>query len=269
MDKKNKIFPIMMIILLSIVGLVLLVVVIGEKLLSKDLIESYIGETSNIFSVEQKRDIEKYFMDNNVPSSFVKYLDENIEIKKLLEEVIFDIYDSCREGIELTVTEYVVVQKIKNVVGTYEEKENIQIWQFIEKDVKKIVSDIYNTYNADYVATLETVFAVFSRRTIAIVVVIFILLALSLIISRKIWGLLYVDIAIFITSIVGFYIINYNDFSNQYITINMMNNLIKQANMVIYQVLYIVFVLFVLSIMCFVVKPIVHKINIRIKAMRM
>jgi hypothetical protein len=268
-EKKGKVFPVFMITLLSIVGFILFVIMTGEKILSKDGIEFYFKETNGMFTESQKNQIENYFEDMGIPSSVVDYIDTNEEIKLMIQDLVFDFYDSFRDGKELKLNEQELIEKIRIEVSKFEEKENIQIWNFIEEDTKKIVNDINKSYNNEYASVMKIVFGIFNKRIVTIVMVLFGLLALPLLISRKMWGILYIFIAVVITSGFAYYVVNYIEFSSEYIPIGLINNLKEIANYNIYKFIYVAFILFMLFIMCLVLKPILHRINIRIKAMKM
>jgi len=268
-DKKGMVFPIIMIILLCLIGFVLLVVMIGENVLSKDGIRLYFRETDNMFSEKQKLQLEKYFKDKNVTSSVVEYINTNEELKLMIQSLIFDICDGFRDDNNFEIDENKLVDKIRIEVYKFEEKESVQVWDFIEKDVRKLVNDINSVYNSDYVPVMKTIFNIFSRRTVIIIMVIFGLLVLPLLIFRRVWGILYAFIAVVMTSGLAYYIVNYIEFSGDNLQSGVINCLKEIANYNIYKFVFVAVLLFMLFIMCLVIKPMMHRINIRFKALRM
>ena len=265
----GKAFPVIMIVILSLTFLILFILMTGNKMLRRDNFELYFRETENILSSYQRSDLENYFIHEGIPVELIDYIDENENIRIVLEDMLLNIYDNYQDGTKLEFDDEKIIEALREEIIKFEEKANVLIWNYIEDDTKALLENIKNSYDSQYVSEFEILFSIFSDKTIVIATFVIILLSIPMLLFRGVWAFLYAFIALFVSLIGSYYIVNYVDLSNKYLPYGIMNNFRVIGNENIRALLSVDFLLIVIFVMYFIVKVIIHKINIRIKARNM
>ena len=274
MDKKGVFLPSLMIIILSILTFLLIVTTTGKGAIERSNIEEYLEKQKTIFTKEQELEIEKFVKGKGIPIEIVQYLNTSKEIKKLTDELVLNIYDFHANDRDIKYVEEEIVYKIKEEVELFEKKfYNIDVWKYLEKPTREIVTKVGDMYEKEISAPVRVAFTVFSKTTIIILLIVIVLCALPLLISRKIWGLFYISIPGLISSLSSHYIlkdvINSNIISGITIPNEIIDNVRNIANDIVIKVFAISITLLVIFILYFIIKFIAHKINVRIKAKKM